>query len=205
MFTELPVEKLRDRAPRAYTMKEAERLIAGAMQELETLAAQDAGPMLTPEAQRTAQDTAAGTRTGDAAASQNHRAKAQQQETAKLTRLLEYLAILDRDPAQHAKAQQLMAAAFTHYEEDMLSRKVAEELYGGRILGSITRLERYSQCAYQHFLRYGLKLQERESFDLQMYDIGNLYHGAIEQSFRRTLEAEKKLETLSEEELGTLA
>lgn len=168
MFTELPVEKLRDRAPRAFTMKEAERLIAGAMQELETLVAQDAGTMQTP-------------------------------------RLLEYLAILDRDPAQHAKAQQLMAAAFTHYEADMLSQKVAEELYGGRILGSITRLERYSQCAYQHFLRYGLRLQERESFDLQMYDIGNLYHGAIEQSFRHTLEAEKKLEALSEEELCALA
>lgn len=168
MFTELPVEKLRDRAPRAFTMKEAERLIAGAMQELETLVAQDTGTMQT-------------------------------------SRLLEYLAILDRDPAQHAKAQQLMAAAFTHYEADMLSQKVAEELYGGRILGSITRLERYSQCAYQHFLRYGLRLQERESFDLQMYDIGNLYHGAIEQSFRHTLEAEKKLESLSEEEICTLA
>ena len=168
MFTELPVEKLRNRVPRAFTMKEAERLIAGAMQELETLVAQDAGTMQTP-------------------------------------RLLEYLAILDRDPTQHAKAQQLMAAAFTHYEADMLSQKVAEELYGGRILGSITRLERYSQCAYQHFLRYGLRLQERESFDLQMYDIGNLYHGAIEQSFRHTLEAEKKLEALSEEEICTLA
>lgn len=168
MFTELPVEKLRDRAPRAFTMKEAERLIAGAMQELETLVAQDTGTMQT-------------------------------------SRLLEYLAILDRDPAQHAKAQQLMAAAFTHYEADMLSQKVAEELYGGRILGSITRLERYSQCAYQHFLRYGLRLQERESFDLQMYDIGNLYHGAIEQSFRHTLEAEKKLEALSEEEICALA
>lgn len=168
MFTELPVEKLRDRAPRAFTMKEAERLIAGAMQELETLVAQDTRAVQTP-------------------------------------RLLEYLAILDRDPAQHAKAQQLMAAAFTHYEADMLSQKVAEELYGGRILGSITRLERYSQCAYQHFLRYGLRLQERESFDLQMYDIGNLYHGAIEKSFRHTLEAEKKLEALNEEEICTLA
>lgn len=205
MFTELPVEKLRDRAPRAFTMKEAERLIAGAMQELETLVAQDAGSMQTPEAQVAEQDRSAGTTTGDDAASQNRRAKEKQQETAKLTRLLEYLAILDRDPAQHAKAQQLMAAAFTHYEADMLSQKVAEELYGGRILGSITRLERYSQCAYQHFLRYGLRLQERESFDLQMYDIGNLYHGAIEQSFRHTLEEEKKLEALSEEELRTLA
>ena len=38
-----------------------------------------------------------------------------------------------------------------------------------------------------------------------MYDIGNLYHGAIEQSFRHTLEAEKKLEALSEEEICTLA
>ena len=211
MFTELPVEKLRTQMPGAYTMKEAERYIAEAMQELESMVAAlhieeeenrqaDGDRHIVGEApanlhivgQANADDRKESTE-------KHHRAN------RKLSRLLEYLAILDRDPAQHAKAQQLMEAAFTHYEETMLSKKLAAELYGARLMGSITRLENYSQCAYQHFLRYGLRLQERESFDLQMYDIGNLYHGAIEQSFRKTLEGKKKLEELGEEELRVLA
>ena len=80
--------------------------------------------MQTPGTQVTEQDTTTGTTTEDAAASQDRRAKEKQQERTKLTRLLEYLAILDRDPAQHAKAQQLMAAAFTQRSVGLLGSGV---------------------------------------------------------------------------------
>ena len=195
MFTELPVEKLRFRAPRVYTLKEAERFVSSEFQDMEEYLSS----LYTEETEETA-ESAEG---GDAELERSHRRE--RKEKAQMDSFLRYLAILSRDPTQQDRAEQLLKASFTKYEESLLSKAVASELYGARILGSITRLENYSQCAYQHFLRYGLRLQERESFDLQMYDIGNLYHGALEQSFRKAKEEKRPLEKMEEAELRTLA
>lgn len=66
------------------------------------------------------------------------------------------------------------------YKEDPLKRAVALALYGAHIKGSVTRLEQFAKCAYAHFMKYGLKLQEKEEYSFKVMDIGNLYHSAIE-------------------------
>ena len=45
----------------------------------------------------------------------------------------------------------------------------------------VTQLERYFQCPYQHFLDYGLKLQENETSDIAGLDNGNIIHAVLEQ------------------------
>ena len=74
------------------------------------------------------------------------------------------------------------AGFYNNKKEDMLEA-LSRKLYGlpGNI--GITRLEGYAKCAYSQFLSYGLKLQEREKFSIQAYDIGNLYHKSIQKFF----------------------
>lgn len=61
-----------------------------------------------------------------------------------------------------------------------ISRAVAKALYGRELTGSITRLEQFAGCACAHFLSYGLHLRERREFKLEIPDMGNLFHNALE-------------------------
>ena len=120
-------------------------------------------------------------------------------------RMLNYLSILKNDENFREKVAKLISGAFTRYEETGLKEEVARELYGDMITdSSITRLEEYSRCAYAHFLQYGLKLEERETFEVQMVDIGTLYHAAIEKCFRDVEAQNRSISDLSTEELYSL-
>ncbi len=74
----------------------------------------------------------------------------------------------------------ILDAFYHQYQHDPISRIVAEAIYGKNIEGSVTRLEKFAQCAYAHFLSYGLHLREREESGFESVDMGNLYHAAIE-------------------------
>lgn len=85
-----------------------------------------------------------------------------------------------RHPEWAKSIQQMVEAAFYQKKEESLSRQTAENLYGEVLQNSVSRLEKYVACAYAHFLTYGLKLKEREVFQFQAVDLGNLFHGAME-------------------------
>lgn len=71
-------------------------------------------------------------------------------------------------------------AAFYRKKKEQLSEKTAQELYGDLSRTSVTRLERFANCAYAHFLSYGLRLSEREQYTFEAMDLGNLAHQAME-------------------------
>ncbi len=74
----------------------------------------------------------------------------------------------------------LTKAAFHHFEQGKLSQAVAKALYGQILRNSVTRLQTFASCAYRHFLQYGLSLQEREEFQFETVDMGNVFHGVLE-------------------------
>ena len=76
--------------------------------------------------------------------------------------------------------EQIVEANFYQKPQDALTKRTAEKLYGKLLDNSVTRLEKFSACAYAHFLTYGLRLQEREMYQFQAVDMGNLFHGAME-------------------------
>lgn len=81
------------------------------------------------------------------------------------------------------KVKQLVEAAFYSYEERGIGRAAARALYGQSLQGSVTRLEQFASCAYAHFLKYGLELMERQEYELQAVDMGNLFHQSIDRCF----------------------
>ncbi len=91
------------------------------------------------------------------------------------------------DNVWSGKLQKLVETAFFRYRHSPLGEEVAHALYGSILHSSVSRLEQYAACAYSYFLQYGLTLREREAFSFEAVDMGNLFHGILEQ-FSRLLE-----------------
>lgn len=75
----------------------------------------------------------------------------------------------------------LISGAFYVNKEKGISKEAAYLLYGDKLSGSVTRLERYAGCAFAHFMSYGLSLEERKEYKLAVPDIGNIFHNAIDE------------------------
>ena len=115
------------------------------------------------------------------------------------------LKLLLEDPETRDQTLALLDAASTSYTDSPIGRSAARMLYGSILTGSITRFEQFQRCQYAHFLRYGLHLQERKLFEVAPFDIGNLYHQAIEHVFRKAAEDSRQISEYSEEELTELS
>lgn len=74
----------------------------------------------------------------------------------------------------------LVDASLTRKPKDLISKSVAKVLYGEVSPYSATRLERYSACAFAHFLQYGLHLTERAEYEFRAMDMGNVMHQSLE-------------------------
>jgi len=85
-----------------------------------------------------------------------------------------------QNPEWSGKVQRLVKASFYKKPVDKLTAKIAESLYGTDFTRGVTRLERFSACAFAHFLTYGLKLREREQYEFAALDMGNVFHSALE-------------------------
>ncbi len=98
----------------------------------------------------------------------------------------------------------LIRQAVMQAETEQLSPETARELYGNSIVGSVTRMEQYARCAFAHFLKYGLSLEERQEYRLQAPDIGNLYHDGLQRFGNELLSMGKKWQEISVEERNAL-
>ncbi len=57
-------------------------------------------------------------------------------------------------------------------------------LYGEYLKSSVSKLEKYAECGFAYFLRYGLKLKEREKFSIDSRDLGTMMHAVMEKLFK---------------------
>lgn len=60
-----------------------------------------------------------------------------------------------------------------------LSAETVEQLYPKQVKTSVSRLETFYKCSYQHFVQYSLGLEERKTYQLDAPDIGQLFHEAL--------------------------
>lgn len=97
------------------------------------------------------------------------------------------------------KVEQILEAAFCRKPEESLTAEMARQLYGTLLKNSVTRLEKFSSCAYAHFLTYGLGLAEREEFEFGTVDFGNIFHAALEYFSRKVQESGYEWTNIPEE------
>lgn len=96
--------------------------------------------------------------------------------------------------------QAVLEAGFYRRPEDAISEAAAEQLYGNSPMESISRMEKFSACAFAHFLQYGLGLKERQKYEFQAVDMGNVFHSAIERYSQKASAHEGGWIGLSKEE-----
>ena len=81
--------------------------------------------------------------------------------------------------------KRLLIAAFYENRTDAITKSVAKALYGNVLENSATRLEKFSACAFAHFLEYGLGIQKRVQYEFNNMDMGNVMHNALEKFAQR--------------------
>lgn len=83
-------------------------------------------------------------------------------------------------PVYGEMARQWVDAAFFQAPAERIGKSVAKVLFGDPGRFSPTRLEQFAACAFAHYMRYGLGLRERQYYEFQAMDLGNVMHGALE-------------------------
>ncbi|UOQ87440.1 helicase-exonuclease AddAB subunit AddB [Gracilibacillus salinarum] len=77
--------------------------------------------------------------------------------------------------------QQVLKSLFYQNKPVDLDKDTVQALYEKEINASVSRLEMYHRCSYQHFARYSLGLEDRPTYKLDAPDIGQLFHEALKQ------------------------
>ena len=98
---------------------------------------------------------------------------------------LEAWKYLAQSPDTREKARRLRSAFLPETAAAPLPRDIARSLFMERIM-SVSRLESFAVCPYQHFVDQGLSPRPRKEWTLTPIDAGNFYHSALE-GFTRLL------------------
>lgn len=96
--------------------------------------------------------------------------------------------------------KQLVEAAFYQEQQTELSKEVVKALYHDILTGSTSQFERYAACAFSYFMRYGLRLKEREEHQVELFDIGNIVHEALELYTKELIKEGKNWNEISQKE-----
>lgn len=77
------------------------------------------------------------------------------------------------------KISKMVDAAFVNGADDRLKKEIVSRIYD-KTTYSVSRLERFSSCAYSHFLKYGLGISRRQEYEISDPDIGMIFHSVFE-------------------------
>lgn len=86
-----------------------------------------------------------------------------------------------------------------------LSKENIDKLYGNIFKGSITKLEEYVKCPYSFYLKYALKITEREKYHVRFLDIGNFNHEVLDEFFSYIISHNIDLNIITEKEVEDIA
>lgn len=65
--------------------------------------------------------------------------------------------------------------------QDRIDKAYAEKFFGNPLVTSVSRLERFAACPFRHFVEFALRPEPRKTYQMQLPELGIIYHGLIEQ------------------------
>ena len=97
-------------------------------------------------------------------------------------------------------ASAVKALNYTNTAEKIKKENV-EKMYGSTLKTSVSKLEQYSGCPFSYYLKYGLKLNDKETFNVEAVDTGSFMHDVIDNFFGVIEERNINLKEITDEEL----
>lgn len=112
-----------------------------------------------------------------------------------------------RDDERLNQGLDYLITSLTYDNETIqLNESLTQQLYGKTINASVSRFEGYQQCPFKHYASHGLRLNERTKYELQNFDLGDIFHSVLKHISDR-VEGDfknldrKKIRALTEEAL----
>ncbi|QXM06535.1 helicase-exonuclease AddAB subunit AddB [Crassaminicella indica] len=78
------------------------------------------------------------------------------------------------------KREGVIEGLFYNNQVEYIEANSAKKLYHLPIRSSVSRLEKFVNCPFAHFIKYGLKPKERKMFEVKAPDIGEIFHESME-------------------------
>lgn len=90
--------------------------------------------------------------------------------------------------------------ASQHYDNQpkQLAIDLAKELFHGPLVLSISQVESFYRNPYEYFLRYGLRLKEKPTVELDARIEGTVYHALFEQAVNQVIAKQERLADLDD-------
>ncbi len=89
-------------------------------------------------------------------------------------------------------------------EPEKIKKQNLQNLYGNTLNTSISRLEQYKSCAFSYYLKYGLKLKEKDQFKVEAIDTGNFMHEVIDSFFAKLEEENLNVKQIEIEQIKSI-
>lgn len=67
---------------------------------------------------------------------------------------------------------------------ERINEKNVQKLYGNTLHTTVSRLESYRACGFSYYLKYGLKLSDKEKMNIKPVDTGSFMHDVIDSFFK---------------------
>lgn len=84
---------------------------------------------------------------------------------------------------------------------DKINKENIQKLYGNTLKTSVSRLEKYKSCPFSFYLKYGLKIEEKDSYKMESLDTGSFMHDVIDTFFERVQDLGFSVREMQEEKL----
>lgn len=123
------------------------------------------------------------------------------QSTYELVRHLKQLPKAQKQPTIRALVEQ---SFFASPLPTTIDPQTARQLYGENLFLSVSRIERFYQDPFSHFLLYGLRLQPREMFEVNRMKTGDYFHDFMDHIFQRLLQQSTDITQLTKHQMDQL-
>ncbi|HHY11582.1 MAG TPA: hypothetical protein GX529_03025 [Firmicutes bacterium] len=104
------------------------------------------------------------------------------------------------DACRAPRSRRILGSLGFTNQVERLGEVLSHKLYGRPLVTSVSTLERFQQCPFQHFAGHGLKLKEREVFKLDPLKAGSFFHEAMREFVRKFAVREQEADHLGQQD-----
>lgn len=109
--------------------------------------------------------------------------------------------IFEKDQKWNSKLKTAIKGLDFTNEPEEINKENIGKLYGNTLKTSVSKLESYQKCPFSFYLKYGLKLKEKDSFKLEGLDTGSFMHDVIDTFFEEVENRNISLREIKDEEV----